>query len=470
MHHDSSARIVAELARWIDTAAPGERLPSTRALVARFGASPVTVQKALSTLGRRGLVESRPGVGTFVRAARSIAPPDLSWQTAALGHGEPAVTSSMSALQVASHDAFALHSGYPEPGLLPGDLVRAALGRVARSESRQRRAPSTGDADLQQWFATELADGASRHMSEPNPADVTIVPGSQSGLASILRAVVGPGRSLIVESPTYWGLIAAARHARVRLVPVPSGIAGPDPEVLEEAFARSGATAFYAQPNFANPTGANWSPGLRAGVLDLVRSRRAFLVEDDWAHDFGIDAASQPLVADDADGHVVYIRSLTKSVSPALRVAAVIARGPARERIRTDVQAEAMYVSPILQTATLDVVSSPAWRTHVRSLGHRLRERRDSLAAAIRAEVPELLLEHVPTGGLNLWGRLPANVGAEGFVKAAAEAGVLLTGGGEWFPAEPPAPFVRLNFAGPNPAGYTEAMRRLGEVLDRLSD
>ncbi len=468
MTYDSSSRIVAELTQWIDSAAPGEKLPSSRSLVARFQASPVTVQKALSTLARRGLVESRPGVGTFVRAVRSIAPPDLSWQTAALSQREPAFTSSMAALQIASNDVFALHSGYPDPGLLPKDLVRTALNRMARTENSLRRAPTAGDGDLQSWFATELADGTSRHVSEPNPSDVTIIPGSQSGLASILRSVVGSGGSLVVESPTYWGLIAAARHSGVRLIPVPSGIDGPSPDVLDEAFERSGATAFYAQPNFANPTGAHWSPNLRADVLDLVRSRRAFLVEDDWAHDFGIDAVSQPLVADDADGHIIYIRSLTKSVSPALRVAAVVARGPARERIRTVVSAEAMYVSPILQAAALDVVTRPAWRTHLRSLGRQLRTRRDSLAAALRAEAPDLRLEQVPTGGLNLWVRLPLGIDVDEFVKAAADVNVLITGGADWFPAEAPAGFVRLNFAGPNPAGFTEAMRRLGEALAQL--
>ncbi|MEE2047160.1 winged helix-turn-helix domain-containing protein, partial [Nocardiopsis tropica] len=65
MNNDSSSRIVAGLRAWIATAPPGARLPSTRALVAQYGASPVTVQKALRTQVSQGAVESRPGVGTF---------------------------------------------------------------------------------------------------------------------------------------------------------------------------------------------------------------------------------------------------------------------------------------------------------------------------------------------------------------------------------------------------------------------
>ncbi|RAF63250.1 PLP-dependent aminotransferase family protein, partial [Burkholderia multivorans] len=53
MHHDSSSRIATELSQWIATAPDGARLPSSRALVKQYGASPVTVQKALASLALR---------------------------------------------------------------------------------------------------------------------------------------------------------------------------------------------------------------------------------------------------------------------------------------------------------------------------------------------------------------------------------------------------------------------------------
>jgi DNA-binding GntR family transcriptional regulator len=67
MSDSSSGRIVAALREWVAAAPAGVQLPSTRQLVAEFGASPVTVQKALRTLIGQGFIESRPGVGTFVR-------------------------------------------------------------------------------------------------------------------------------------------------------------------------------------------------------------------------------------------------------------------------------------------------------------------------------------------------------------------------------------------------------------------
>ena len=197
-----------------------------------------------------------------------------------------------------------------------------------------------------------------------------------------------------------------------------------------------------------------------------MRDHGAFLVEDDWAHDFGITTSPEPVAAQDDAGHVIYLRSLTKSVSPALRVAAVIARGPARERILADRGAESMYVSGLLQAAALDVVTQPGWRTHLRSVREQLRARRDLLVDGLHEHAPTVHIDHVPTGGLNLWVRLPDGTDLDQLAQDCERAGVLIAPGTEWFPAEPTGAFLRLNYSGPNPAAFPEGARILGRALD----
>lgn len=464
MTNDSTDRIVAGLREWVAHAPPGAQLPTTRSLSAEHGAGPVTVQRALRQLKALGLIETRPGVGTFVRDGGGRPPVDLGWQTNVLGT-RPARYPDPSATQrAAAPDAVALHSGYPTDDLLPSGIVRAALGRAARSQAAVARTPATGMPELQAWFAAEL-DAASPGTGAVVAHDVLVLAGSQSGLSSIFRAVVGEGEPLVIESPTYWGAIVAAAQARVALVPVPSGPYGPDPDDVERALARRGAKAFYVQPTFANPHGARWSDERSRAVLDVVRASGAFLIEDDWAHDLAIDADPSPVARLDEDGHVIYLRSLTKSVSPALRVAAVIARGPVYERIVDDVAAGTMYVSGVLQAAALDVVSQPAWRTHLRRLRPQLRERRDALVAAVRAHLPGVFVDHVPEGGLNLWVRLPDSTDLDHLVRGAAARGVLIAPGTEWFPAEPSGPHIRLNFSGPHPDRYPQAVAALADAL-----
>ncbi|GAA0544184.1 PLP-dependent aminotransferase family protein [Saccharopolyspora spinosporotrichia] len=437
--------------------------------MAQYGASPVTVQKALRTLTSQGVVESRPGVGTFVRAVRVARPNDYGWQTAALGSPKNRTPQLPTALRTAPNDVIALHSGYPERELLPERLVRAAFTRAARSGAAISRPPAAGIPELQAWFTTELGTAVPAGVAPPAPSDAIVLPGSQSGLSTAFRALVGAGRPLLVESPTYWGAILAAAQAGAQVVPVPSGIRGPDPDELARAFERTGARALYAQPNFANPTGARWTPELADQVLENVRRHRAFLIEDDWAHDFGITADPAPLAARDDAGHVVYLRSLTKSVSPAVRIAGIVARGPARERILADAQSVSMYVSGTLQAVALDVVTQPAWRTHLRNLRQQLAARRDLLAEAIRDHIPTAHLEAVPQGGLNLWVRLPDTTDVAKLVQNCEADGVVIAPGDEWFPAEPTGHYLRLNYSGPNPGAFPDGARTIGRALARNS-
>jgi len=451
----------------MSAAPPGSRLPSTRDLVAQHRASPVTIQKALRDLAGQGLIETRPGVGTFMRASRRPRPADYSWQTAALRSPQARIQAVSTALRSVPNDVIALHSGYPDRELLPGRLVRAALARAARGDTALARSPVAGLPELQSWFAHELATSSAPGTTPPTPSDVIVLPGSQSGLSSVFRALVSRGQPLLMESPTYWGAITAAAQAGVRVVPVPTGPDGPDPDELARAFQETGARLFYAQPTWANPTGTQWSTERAEQILDVVRRHGAFLVEDDWAHDFGITTTARPVAAHDNAGHVVYLRSLTKSVSPALRIAAVLARGPARERILADRAAESMYVSGLLQAAALDVVTQPAWQTHLRQVRDQLRARRDLLVESLREHAPTAHIDQVPTGGLNLWARLPDGTDLDRLAQECERAGVIIAPGTEWFPAEPAGPFLRLNYSGPNPAAFPQGARVIGQALER---
>ncbi len=465
MTYGSTSDVLTSLRRWVAAHAPGDRLPSSRSLVAAHHVSAGTVQRAVQTLATEGLLESRPGVGTFVRAQAAARPRDVSWQTAALR--SPRTTSPLvaAALRPAPDGAIAMHSGYPDPSLLPVPLVRGAVARGVRGGDAFERAPVAGLPHLRAWFANELAAASGADATPPTANDVVVVPGSQAGLTAVFRSVVPAGRPLLVESPTYWGAMTAAAQAGVRLVPVPSGPTGPDPDDVARAFDETGASAFYAQPFVGNPTGATWSAETARAVLDVVRARDVFLVEDDWAHDFGIDASPRPVAALDDSGHVIYLRSLTKSVSPSVRVAAVVARGPVRQRILADAGAEAMYVSALLQSTALDVVTQPGWAAHRRAVRLQLQTRRDLLVQSLREHAPTTLVDAVPRGGLHLWVRLPDGTDVGRVVHDAESRGLLVTSGDEAFPAEPSGPFVRLGYAGPDPSAFPTAARILHAAL-----
>jgi DNA-binding transcriptional MocR family regulator len=407
----------------------------------------------------QGLVETRSGKGTFVAAPpRTRRAPDLSWQTVALGPRPPGEAEMQALLALPPAGAIPLSSGYLDADLQPAAALAAALTRAGRQPGSWQRGPAEGREDLRAWFAREAGTGL-------RADDMVICPGGQAALSTALRALSAPGDTLLVESPTYLGALATARAAGLRVVPVPADTDGVRPDQLAAAFTRTGARLFYCQPLYANPTGATLADHRRAELAAAVRAAGAFLIEDDYARDLTIDGdAPPPLAADDPDGHVIYLRSLTKSAAPGLRVAAIGARGPAGNRLRSARLLDDFFVAGPLQQATLEFVTAPAWARHRRALRAALRARRDALLTALERHLPELAKQQAPRGGLHLWTRLPDGTDDVALAAAAAAEGVVVFPGRPWYAAEPAAPHLRLTYAAAPPDLMDEAVRRLARA------
>lgn len=465
MSEDSSVdRLTGALRELILRAAPGTRLPPTRSLAAEHGVGPVTVQRAMQRLAASGLVDTRPAIGNFV-ASRSPAPvTDLSWQTTALGAVPAFPDDAGQGVPALAPGVIRMNGGYLAPELLPRALVDAALVRAARAGAATVAPSSDGVPELRAWFARELGfHGDTAHAYTEH--DVTVTSGGQGAIFTAMRALARPGDTIVMESPTYWGAIAAAREAGLDIAPIARTPDGVDPDDLETALRTHDARLFYAQPTFANPTGTSWTRESRTAVLDVARRKKAFVIEDDWARDLAIDAAPPPLAAADADGHVVYIRALTKSMAPSLRIAGLVARGPARDRLRRSRWISDLFVSEVLQRAALDVVTRPAWNQHVRRLSAALGAHRDALAAALLAEASGLEPAARPRGGVGIWLRLPVGFDAEAVAAGCLVAGLAVSPGTRWFPAEPDAAYLRLSYAGEDASRYEEAARILARVI-----
>ncbi|MFD6372225.1 PLP-dependent aminotransferase family protein, partial [Streptomyces roseolus] len=413
MHERSS---VAELAKTLkaelDRYSPGGKLPSSRALVERHHVSPVTVTRALAQLAAEGLVVTRPGAGAFkAEAPAPAATGDTSWQELALSADAAtelvprAVDASgvLVTLAAPPPGVVEFNGGYLHPSLQPERALAAALARAGRRPGAWGRPPSDGLTELREWFAREIGGGVTG-------AEVLITAGGQSALTTALRALAPPGTPVLVESPTYPGMLAVARAAGLRPVPVPTDADGIRTDLLEAAFRATGARVLVCQPLFQNPTGAVLPPERRREVVRIARAAGAFVVEDDFARRLVHEDAPPlpaPLAADDPDGVVVHVRSLTKITSASLRVGALAARGPVLERLRAIQVVDSFFVPRPLQEAALELVGAPAWSRHLRTVSQELKARRDTLTAAVTLRLPELALPHIPSGGYHLWLRLP---------------------------------------------------------------
>ena len=249
---------------------------------------------------------------------------------------------------------------------------------------------SPGLHGLRSWFARAASPDA-------DAGDVLVTAGGQGAITAAFRALVPAGGPLLVESPTYPGALAVARAAGLRPVPVPADAFGVIPDLLADAFARTGALAFYCQPAYHNPAGTVLAGPRREAVLAAAAAAGAFVIEDDCGRWLAHGQRPPPtLLAADRDGRVVYLTSLTKAASPSLRVGALIARGPVAARLRALRVVDDMFVARPVQEAALELVSGPAWDRHLRGLGQALTGRARAL---VRRAGPARSRRHLHPAG-----------------------------------------------------------------------
>lgn len=440
----------------------------------RFGVSATTVARALASLSREGLIESRPGSGSF----RSVVPQprrvvDTAWQQAALGVS-PAVGPNptpmrsfesgglSTTLMSYGSDVIDLNGGYLHPDLQPLPLLSSALARVGRRTTTWERPETAGLPELRDWFAGDIGAGLTRH-------DVLITAGGQPALSLVMRALGKPGDPVIVETPTYPGTLAAARSAGLRLIPVPLDREGVQPDHLQRALRQTGARIIVVQPAHQNPTGATISAERRTQLLQMAANHAAFLVEDDFArHLTHADAPppADPLIAADSHGTVVHIRSVTKSTSPNLRVAGLAGRGPVMSRLRAAHMVETMFVPAVLQHTALELLTNPTWPRTLRSLAERLAQRRETAADAVRHHLGTETIIGMPRGGYHLWLQLPDRDDDHKVVARALTYGVAVTPGGNYGTDGSSATQLRISYvAAPSAADVAAGIQRLAESL-----
>ncbi|WP_327104392.1 aminotransferase-like domain-containing protein [Nonomuraea glycinis] len=458
----TSTDLASSLRALLTGLAPGDRLPSSRELTRRYRVGPGTVSRAIATLAAEGAVVTRPGSGTFVALRRerpADGVPDTSWQSVALSGRDFDPGVAVEPPRPLPEGMIAMAGGYPHETLQPTRALGAALARAARRPDAWHRAPTAGLAPLRAIFARQAGGAVTAE-------DVLVTGGAQGALSMLFRAIAAPGCAVLMESPTYPGALAAARAAGLRPVPVPMDGDGIRPGLLADAFAMTGARVLYCQPTFHNPTGTVLAPERRGQVAEVARAAGAFLIEDDFARHLGHGGPlPPPLVADDRDGTVIHLTSLTKPAAPSLRIGAVIARGPVLRRLAGMRFVDDFFTARPLQEAAIELLSTPAWDRHLRALGAALRERRTLLVGALATRVPGWRLTRSPAGGLHLWVELPPGADDAAFAAAAREHGVAVDAGRRFFPAEPSGAYLRLSFAAAaDTADLAEGAHRLAAV------
>ncbi|MFJ6651300.1 PLP-dependent aminotransferase family protein [Microbacterium sp. NPDC091313] len=424
------AGIAATIARRLTdgTYAPGDRLPTVRALAATLGVSPATVSSAWQALTRAGMIESRGRAGSFARSSRP------GWLSSRMQHlGGRAAAPRLD-----------LSLGTPDPALLPP--LGPAFARVSL------RAETGSYHDLPVIPALERV----LRESWPAPVEtVTVVDGALDGVGRVLEQVVRFGDRVALESPGFPYFFDLAEAIGVDPVPLALDAHGVTPASLARALVRRPA-AVLLQPRAQNPTGASMTPDRARELADVIRhardGHRVIVVEDD--HSGEISSAPDATLASHLPGQVVHVRSFSKSHGPDLRIAAVGGPAALMDRVIARRMLGPGWTSRLLQAVLLDLLTDPLATAAVRRARATYRERQETLSRALAAGGVRV----AAGDGINMW--VPVADERAAAVRLAAQG--VSVAGGEVFaaPGDALAPHVRVTVG-----AVTEGAAGVGRVL-----
>ncbi|WP_105385124.1 MocR-like pyridoxine biosynthesis transcription factor PdxR [Neorhizobium alkalisoli] len=362
--------------------APGDRLPSTRALAEELGVSRTTVTTAFDQLISEGYVTVRQGAKATVADNVAISSTDQ----------EPRIGNVYQRLSGYAKRAMELPSHLPGSGNLrydfrygdvaPDDFPRLAWRKALTTAVLARRerlgyGHPAGSLHLRQalqgylWRARGIRCDAEQ---------IVVVNGSQQAVDLCARVLVDPGDRVLVEEPCY----AMARYVFLTVgaepVPMRCDSEGMDTACLPEPGRH---TLAFVTPSHQFPLGGVLSVGRRRQLVEWAEAGNAYVIEDDYDGEYRYDVRPIPPLYISGKGRVVYIGTVSKTLSPTLRLGYLVLPKSLVEPFVRCKQIADRHGATFEQEALASLIESGIYERHVRKMRRMNSERRAAFLGAM---------------------------------------------------------------------------------------
>ena len=414
-----------------------DRLPTLRDLADQLGLNYTTVARAYAEARKRGLIDSRPGMGTFVRG-HAPALPLRGGSGAEMTMNmppEPQDPALIARMQAGAADVMARTDPY------------ALLRYQDFGGSPEDRDAATA------WLRARLPDC--------EQARVLVCPGIHSVLAALISQLARPGEMICVESLTYPGIKAIATQLGVQLHALTLDDEGPSAAEFEQACKTLKPKALYINPTLLNPTTTTTSRVRREALADIALRFNVPIIEDDAYAMLPLEVP--PPLALMAPELTYYVSGFSKCLGAGLRTAFVCAPTErAAQRLAGALRATTVMASPYtnaLATRWLVDGTAHAMLTAIRSESIA----RQAMAATWLARYGVVAQPE----GFHLWLPLTSSWSVVEFASFLRTQGVGVVASAAFSTDGDPPDAVRVCLGGPlSRQGCDDALRLIADTLE----
>lgn len=451
----------------------GDRLPPVRLLAEAIGVNTMTVARAYRELSERGFVQGRGALGTFVkRPAVEHAPPpaaDKPVTRDALPSEDGDTFRRM--LKVGGlPDVVPLTRAYPDACLIDTSAfeqhVRGTL--AAKPDYAYSYIAPDGLPTLKQSFTRFLESHRGLRCSSD---DMIVTSGGQQGISITVQSLVGRGDTVIVESPTYFGLLDLLRNIGANVLGVEMQDDGMDVEQLDRLVRTTDPKLVFTMPTFQNPTGITTSLEKRRAILEICRRQGTPIVEDDCFSELRYSGEPIPSIKalSEPGDPVHYVVSMGKIFIPGLRLGLVLVPPSRMEAVTAWKSVSDLHTAPLLQDAFAAYLDSAAAEMNLAQIRQAYRPILKGVLQELADTLPLGSSFTEPEGGLNLWVRLPPAIDSVDFFYACLRRNVGILTGLHLSPERLGTTAFRLSFGLSDQKALIQAVREVGSAASDLS-
>lgn len=365
-----------------------------------------------------------------------------------------------------------LAGGMPDPQTFPKkELAEIAQEVISeRGDASLQYAPTAGVTE----FRKELMSFLQRKDIKVGSDDSIIVTtGSQQALDLISRVFIERGDVIVVELPTYLAALNAFTLSHPQIVGIPVDENGMKVDILEKELKKiygggRSVKFIYTIPVAHNPAGVTLSIERKKHLLELASKYDIVVIEDDpysyFIYENGVNITSLKTL--DSDGRVVYLGTLSKILSPGLRIGWVLGNHYVIEVLERAKQTADLHTSTLTQYIALESIRRGLVDKTIEKARHVYRIKRDTMLDALTDHMPEKTWWPKPVGGLFVMVFLPSlEVDTRKLLPEALARGVAYVPGASFFANGGGWNSMRLNFSFPSPDKISEGIKILGDLV-----
>ena len=363
-----------------------------------------------------------------------------------------------------------LAGGMPNLSAIPMDMMAGIVEKLIREDGQEALQYGSGQGHPQ--LREQICDVMALEGIKANPDDVLVTTGSQQALDLISRIFIDPGDVVLVEAPSYVGALGTFAQYEASVVHVEMDENGLIPEALRQAiktlrYQGRRIKFLYLIPNYQNPAGVLLPADRRSEILDICRSEKIFIVEDNPYGLLGFDRPSPNAMRAEDSENVIYLGSFSKTIVPGFRIGWALVPQSLKEKLVIASESSILCPSNFSQMAIASYLANQPWREQIASFCALYKVRRDAMLSALDAYFPKAATWTKPAGGFYVWVTLPPEIDTKAMVPRAIAAKVAYVPGTAFYADGFGSWSLRLSYCYPTPERITQGVMALSKVVEQ---